>query len=346
MSTACFPKDQPLVWVLDDEFENLAFEKSLLEDAGIKFAHSTSLTFARDYPVYAPLADAVLMQVSFRINTAQALGLTKCKIISVLGVGYDNVPLEAANERGILVCTVPDYCVAEVSDHTMALLLALARRVTRFNNEVRQGSWQPIHNGMFCLAGQILGLVGFGRIARAVAKKAAAFDLRVLSCDPYVEARTMAALNTEKADLATLLKRSDYVSLHVPLESSTKSLIGPQELSLMKRNACLINTSRGSLIDEHALAEALRNGVIAGAALDVMQEEPPEANNYLLKTDKTIITPHVAYYSEQSLLRLRRTAVENVIRALEGEQPVNVINFPALAYIESASERTGSAGAI
>lgn len=322
MNSACFPKDQPLVWVLDDEFENLAFEKSLLEDAGIKLAHSTSLTFAGDYPVYAPLADAVLLQVSFRINAAQALGLEKCKIISVLGVGYDNVPLESANERGILVSTVPDYCVSEVSDHTMALLLALSRRITRFNNEVRQGSWQPIHTGMFCLAGQTLGLVGFGRIARAVAKKAAAFDLRVLTCDPWVEAGEMAALSTEKVDLPTLLRRSDYVSLHIPLESSTKSLIGPEELYLMKRTACLINTSRGSLIDEQALAEALRDGVIAGAALDVMQEEPPEPNNYLLKTEKTIITPHVAYYSEQSLLRLRRTAVENVIRALNGEQPV------------------------
>lgn len=328
-----FAGQKPLVWILDDEFENYDLENKLFQDAGMRTVHSNTHNFARDYPVYAPQADAVILQVSFRISGGQVMRLNRCKVISVLGAGYDNVPLDAATMRGIPVCTVPDYCAGEVSDHTMAMLLALSRRITGFDNEVRQGYWQPVHTGMQCLAGQTLGLVGFGRIARAVARKASAFDLMVLSCDPFVESGEMVLHGVEKVDLDTLLSRSDYVSIHTPLTSSTGHLIGARELSLMKKTACLINTSRGSVIDENALSEALRSGIIAGAALDVMKQEPPDHNNHLLKSGKTIITPHVAYYSEQSLKRLRTTAVANVLQVLEGRQPVNMINFPQLKQL-------------
>jgi D-3-phosphoglycerate dehydrogenase len=330
---ASIGQKQPVVWILDDEFKNHDLENKLLRDAGMQPVHSTTKNFARDYAIYAPLADAVILQVSFRITADQVMGMTRCKIISVLGVGYDNVPLEAAATRGIPVCTVPDYCAGEVSDHTMAMLLALSRRIISFDTEVRQGYWQPTHTGMHSLAGQTLGLIGFGRIARAVARKASAFDLRVLSCDPFVEAGEMALHGVEKVDLVTLLARSDYVSIHTPLSSSTEHLIGARELAVMKRTSCLINTSRGSVIDEKALSEALRSGIIAGAALDVLSQEPPAPDNYLIRSGKTIITPHVAYYSEQSLRGLRTTAAANVMQVLEGRQPANIINFSSLKQV-------------
>jgi len=321
-------KNQFLAWILDDELEDHDFEKELLGKEGVRLVHSTARTFAGDYPVYAPRADAVLLQVSFRISAEEVAGLKRCRVISVLGAGYDNVPLEAAAMRGMWVATVPDYCVDEVSDHTMALLLALSRRIVRFDGEVRRGRWQPVQKGIHSLSGQTLGLVGFGRNARAVARKAQAFGLRVLACDPCVGSGEMAGLGVEKTELAPLLKRSDYVSVHVPLMLQTERLIGAKELAVMKKTAFLINTSRGGVIDEQALAEALRNGAIAGAALDVMDEEPPAPDNFLLKSGNTVITPHAAYYSEESLLRLRKTAAENVLRVLRGEQPQYHVGSP------------------
>ncbi|MFX4262144.1 C-terminal binding protein [Pelotomaculum propionicicum] len=336
--TANVVQNHPLVWILDDEFGNHDLENKLLRDAGMKPVYSTTKTFVTDYPVYAQLADAVILQVSFRISDDHVMGLARCRVISVLGAGYDNVPLEAASMRRIPVCTIPDYCAGEVSDHTLALLLALSRRITAFDTEVRQGYWQPLHSGVQCLAGQALGLVGFGRIAQVVARKASVFDLRVLSYDPFVESSEMALHGVRKADLDTLLSSSDYVSIHIPLSSSTEHLIGARELACMKRTAFLINTSRGSVIDENALSEALRSGVIAGAALDVMKHEPPAPDNYLVKSGKTIITPHAAYYSEQSLKRLRTTAVANVLQVLEGRPPLNTVNFPAITFTEKANE--------
>ena len=271
-------------------------------------------------------ADGVL--VTYAKITGEVIGaLRRCRVIGRMGIGTDNIDIEAATRAGIVVTYVPDYCIDEVADHAMAMLLALARKVVHGDRLVQGGRWEmPAVVPLRRLRGRTLGLVGFGKIARNLATRAPAFGLRVLAFDPYGSDQAFAASGVERVTLEQLLERADFVSIHAPLTADTHHLINADAFARMKSDAVLINTARGPLVDVEALAAALDAGEIAGAALDVMPQEPPPPDSPLLGRDNVIITPHTAFYSEESLLELQTKAAEDVARVLAGEAPRYPVN--------------------
>ncbi|MBI4013064.1 MAG: C-terminal binding protein [Candidatus Rokubacteria bacterium] len=313
------------VLVTDYAWPSLATEARVLAEVGAGLIVAETGEEA-ELVRLAPAADAILTTWK-RVGPAVLDAAPRCRIVSRYGVGVDNIAVDHATSLGIVVTNVPDYCAEEVSDHAMALLLACARRVVTFATATRRGVWdvragRPIPR----LRGQTLGLVGFGRNARALAPKAAGFGLRILAYDPWVPADAVAPFGTLAADLETLLRESDYVSLHVPLTPETRSLIDARTLRLMKPTAYLVNTARGPIVDEAALHRALTEGWIAGAGLDVLATEPAAAGHPLLALENVIVTPHAAFYSEASIEELTRKAAERVVAVLRGELPPCIMN--------------------
>jgi D-3-phosphoglycerate dehydrogenase len=315
--------------VADSVFPNLDPAREVLSRVGGQLQLASAPTpeaimgIARD-------ADAILVTYA-KITGDMIRQLTKCRIISRFGIGVDNVDIPEATKKGIVVTKVPDYCIDEVSDHTMALLLAVVRKIPFINTQVHGGTWKmpavvPIHR----LRGTVLGLVGFGRIPQLVAPKAQAFGMKVIAYDPYVPAAVFASAGAESVDFPTLLKTSDYVSIHSPLVPETKNLFNSDAFRQMKPTAYLVNTARGPIVDEAALAEALDAKRIAGAALDVMVQEPPPGNSPLFGRDNVIVTPHTSFYSEESLVELQTKAAQEVVAVLMGQAPRNPVNPEAL----------------
>ena len=252
--------------------------------------------------------------------------MPKCKIIARYGIGVDTIDLEAATAAGIIVTNNPTYCIEEVAEHTMALLLSAARKITFYDRQVRAGTWAvPPGKPMFRLAGSTLGLVGFGNISRAVAVRAAAFGMKVLYADPFVKQGQFDVPGT-KVELNDLLKQSDYVSLHAPLMPQTKKMMNDETFGLMKPKAVLINCGRGPLIDTDALVRALDAKKIAGCAVDTTDPEPLPNPHPLRGRENVIINPHAAWYSEQAMVGLQEGAPNEVRRVLSGEWPINVVN--------------------
>jgi D-3-phosphoglycerate dehydrogenase len=275
-------------------------------------------------------ADAVLN--CYAKMTARVIEkLNRCKIIARYGIGVDSVDLLAATRAGILVTNVPDYCVDEVSDHALALMLALARQIVTADRAVKAGVWDVVpHAGIRRLRGQTLGLLGFGKIAKALASKVQPLGMKVLVYDPYVDPVAVAHHGAEAGSLDKLLAEADAISIHVPLSPETRNLIGQSELARMKPTAFVINTSRGGIVDEQALAVALGEGKLGGAALDVLSGEPPPPDHSLRQAPNVILTPHLAFYSRESVIELQTKAAEEVARALIGEPPRSPVNPEAL----------------
>ena len=275
-------------------------------------------------------ADAVLN--CYAKMTARVIEkLDRCKIIARYGIGVDNVDLAAASKARILVTNVPDYCIDEVSDHALALLLALARRITVADGAVKAGTWDVVaHAGIRRLRGQTVGLIGFGKIAIALASKVQPLGMKVLVYDPYIEPALIARLGVQAVSMDKLLAEADAISIHVPLSSETRNLIGSGELARMKSTAFLINTSRGGIVDEQALATALKEARLGGAALDVLTVEPPPPDHPLRQAPNVILTPHLAFYSRESVIELQTKAAEEVARALKGEPPRSPVNREVL----------------
>jgi D-3-phosphoglycerate dehydrogenase / 2-oxoglutarate reductase len=258
-------------------------------------------------------------------------GLTGCRIIARYGIGLDTLDMDAANEMGIVVTNVPDYCIDEVSDHALALALSLARGVALLDRRVRAGSWTPTDaRPLHRLRGRTFGLVGFGRIARALAVKAAALGYEVVATDPYVPDDAVREAGAEPLPFDALLARADVVSLHVPLTDESHHLIDAGALATMKAGAILVNTSRGPLVDTDALRASLEAGHLGGAALDVLEHEPPSAEDPLLQRDDVVLTPHAGFYSEESPRELQRKAVEQVVEALAGRRPRYAVHADAI----------------
>lgn len=271
-------------------------------------------------------ADALIVQW-VKITRPVLQRLTKCRVISRYGIGVDMVDLEAAGERGVIVCNVPDYCIEEVSTHTLAFLLALNRHTVPQNAFVHSGKWGlPPGGAPARLAGQFIGVVGLGNIGREVARKAKALGLNVLGYDPYLSADRAAAMGVELTGLEDLLRRSDYVTLHCPLTKETHHLIGQAQLALMKPSAYLLNISRGPVVDQPALVQALSAGVIRGAALDVLEGEPPAPDDALLKLDNVLLSPHLASWTTEAIIQLRRDTAHNVVDVLQGRLPRSIVN--------------------
>jgi D-3-phosphoglycerate dehydrogenase / 2-oxoglutarate reductase len=310
-----------MIAVTDSPFPSLDPAKAALKrvDPELRMAKSAS---ADDILAVARDADAVLVTYA-KLPGDLLRELKRCKVIGRFGLGVDNIDIPAAASLGITVTYVPDYCMQEVSDHAMALLLSLVRKVPLSNKLVQSGRWEvppvvPIHR----LSGRVLGLVGFGNIPRTLAPKAKAFGLRVVTHDPYVAADVLAKAGVEAVGFDELLALSDFVSVHAPLLPATRGLFNAEVFRKMKKGALLINTARGPLVDETALVAALDSGYLGGAALDVVTTEPLAKDSKLIGRDNVILTPHTAFYSVEALDELQTKCATDVARVLSGEPPV------------------------
>jgi D-3-phosphoglycerate dehydrogenase len=252
-------------------------------------------------------------------------GSAGCRVISRCGIGYDNIDVEAATRHGVQVTYVPDYCLDEVADHTIALLLAFARGIVPSALSMRDGHWSAPRELMHRLQNRQLALVGVGRIGRRVAARAQAIGLSVVAYDPFIREWDIDGVDRAPT-LAAALEAADFVSLHAPLTSENRHLIGSEAIALMKRRPVLINTARGGLTDLDATTAALDRGDLQGVALDVFENEPLRAGHPLRTHPRAIVTPHTAYYSIESEVELKRRAAEEVTRALRGEPPRCPVN--------------------
>lgn len=277
----------------------------------------------------AALNAHVVMLQSVRPVLTRAVieGLQRCRCLVRLGIGYDTVDVEAATRRGIPVCNVPTYCIDDVADHALALLLDGVRHVAKQDRWIRSGRWdrtgaRPARR----IRGSTLGLIGFGRIARALAERASGFGLVLLTFDPYIHAEIVAPWGTRKVDLETLLQRSDFISVHCPLNDETHHLLGKHAFALMKEGVFVVNTSRGPIVDEDALADALRTGKVWGAGLDVFEQEPLPLDSPLRAFENVTFTPHVGANSEESVTDLYRAGSQIAIDVRHGRWPASVVN--------------------
>lgn len=253
--------------------------------------------------------------------------ISRCRIIAVAAVGVDNVDVFAASEAGIWVTNVPDYCTDEVADHAMALLLSCTRQIPSFSDRAKTGKWDAGWLRPVSLNGLTVGIVGFGRIGRAVARRLVPFGCRIVAYDPYVNSEDVPE-SVVFVDFETLLRESDIITIHVPLCPETANLFSKRAFDLVKKGAYLINTSRGRVVNEDDLYQALVEGRIAGAALDVLQHEPPADSNPLISLPNVLITPHVAYFSERAMREVRIRTAEEIALVLSGRRPRNPVNDP------------------
>ena len=310
------------VLLTDRAWPDFSIEREILEAIGAEVVEAP----ATDEATLAKLAtkvDAIgtnWAQVTSRVIEASP----NCRIVARFGIGLDNIAVDYATQHGIPVTNVPDYCVIEVAEHTLALLLAAARNIGYFQLRTKAGEYSlTTAPPMRRVSGQVLGLVGLGRIGAAVAERAAAFGMQVLA---HTQSGLSRDPGVQMVSLEELLRTSDYVSLHAPLTATTRGMIGPSQFELMKPTAWIINTSRGPLIDTAALWNALQKKQIAGAALDVFSPEPPDLSEPLYCDERVIVTPHAAFVSQESLADLRRRAATQIAAALTGERPENVVN--------------------
>jgi D-3-phosphoglycerate dehydrogenase len=313
------------VYVVETSYDDYSIEKRIVEEAGgaLEFARCTS-----EEEIIEQCADAyglLLRQAPVGEKTFHAL--TDLRVVSRYGVGYDNVDVAAATHAGVVVTIVPDYCVAEVADHTIALFMAAARHISARDRLIRQGAWDftrhfPTHR----TDNRIYGLVGYGKTAREVRKRLSGFPLRFAACDPAVPDDVFLEDGTLRLDFNRLVIVSHYISVHVPLNSANRHLFDLATFQRMRKSAFLINTSRGPIVDSAALVSALRRGWIAGAALDVFEEEPPGWSSPLRNLDTVTLSDHAAWYSEESQRELQyRTAME-AVRVIRGECPEHPVN--------------------
>ena len=313
---------EPFVLICGLDHANLAEETQVFHAAGLRFGPAMCRA-EEDFLGKRQEADGLLLQYGV-VSRRVIEGLPRLRFLVRYGVGVDGIDLEAATERGIPVVNVPDYGTDEVANHAVAMLLALARKIARLDRQTRAGRWNvfeavPIRR----FAGQTVGIVGCGRIGSRVARKLAGFDVRLLASDPYL---TAFPPGVEPASLDRLLAESDHVTLHCPLTEETRHLIDARALAQIRATAVLINTARGGLVDTAALVDALREDRLAGAGLDVTEQEPLDPGSPLLRMDQVIVTPHAAWYSEEGRSDLKRRVAEEAVRLVRGERPRHCVN--------------------
>lgn len=314
------------VLVTDSVFRDLDIERSILEPLGAELALAPAAdeeTLAREAATASAIMTVYARVTAPVVDSAARAG---CRIIARYGVGYDNVDVEAATRHGIQVTYVPDYCLDEVADHAMAMLLALARGVPEGSRSVREGGWQVPQAGIHRLAGRRLALLGMGRVGQRVARRARAFGLSVVAYDPP-------AVNWEEgveraASVEEAVAEADFVSLHAPLTADTRHLISAATLALMRRAPVLVNTARGGLVDLEAATRALEEGRLGGLALDVTEVEPLPDDHPLRRDPRALVTPHMAFFSIEAQEELKRRVADEVARALRGEPPRSPVNHP------------------
>ena len=311
------------ILITDYQWPSLDVERSILEPLPAELLVAETGKEA-ELLALAPQADAI-MACWEQVTPAVVDAAPNCRIITRYGVGLDNIPVAHATARGIPVTYSPTYCLEEVAEHTVGLLLAMTRRLTRFDAAIRAGQYKGVpFQGMRRLAGQTLGLLGHGNIARAVAAKARALGMGIIAHDPALQ--SLPPEEGRLVDLQTLLAESDAISIHVPLTEHTAGLVNAETLAAMKPGAMLVNTSRGGVVVLDPLHDALQSGQLAAAALDVFPQEPPDLAHPLFAHPHFIATPHAAFYSEESVRNLQTLAAEQVRDCLLGKTPGNIVN--------------------
>lgn len=313
------------VAVVGHRFESLAIEREVFGDsADVVDGEALDAVECADL---LKRANAVLLGSRGHIGGDVIRRMPHCRVIARYGIGVDNVDAGAATERGVLVTNVPDYCVDEVATHTVALILAASRRLPANLQAVKRGDWSfAAMKGAAALSSQTVGLVGFGRIGRAVADKLRSLVEEIVVFDEMVDDEVIVGAGATAVLFDGLVRRVDYLSLHCPLTDETRGLVDAAVLEAMKPDAWLINTARGEIVNEKALIDALKRGVIGGAALDVLSNEPPEMDHPLLHLENAIVTPHVAHYSERAMSELQRRTAEAARTVLEGAVPESPVN--------------------
>ena len=282
-------------------------------------------------------ADGIVTSWGMKFTEDVISRMTNCKIIGVGSVGVDMVEVDAATRAGIVVTNVPDIFIEEVADHTLMLLLGCYRRVKMMDKMVKDGDWRKgrrVFNDIPRIWGQTLGLVSFGNVAKAVARRAQPFGLNVIAYDPYVTELKITAEGVEPVSYKELLERSDYISMHPGLNDESHHMLSTKEFAMVKNSACVINCGRGPVIDEAALIQALQDGQIAAAGLDVLEKEPPDPENPLLQMDNVIITPHSASATSRMRVETRRRAAREVALVMRGKWPMSAVNPAVLPKVD------------
>jgi len=326
-----------VVQVIDQPGSAMPDYGEMLRQAGID-AQFTKVNCTTEDEIIAAAgdADALIGVATYQPFSRKVIeALPKCRFIMSMGIGFDKLDVQAASDHGVLAANVPDYCFEEMSDHAMALILACTRKIIKLDKTVKDGGWKAeadpdiqrnIWPTMARLKGQTLGLVGLGRIARALLPKAKGFGMRIIAYDPYLASGVFESLGVEPAGLDELLAQSDIISLHSPLTPETRHLLGAEQFQKMKPSAFLVNTARGGLIDQSALYQALVDGKLAGAALDVTDPEPMKTDDPLLSLENVIVTAHSAHASIPAFIELLTRPGQEVARVLNGEWPVGLLN--------------------
>jgi D-3-phosphoglycerate dehydrogenase / 2-oxoglutarate reductase len=314
------------VVMTDDRHKTYEEEKAVLESIGAEVIIA-DLNTPKEVMEACKDADGIMCNLA-PMPAEVIESLEKCKVISRYGVGYDNVDVAACTKKGIYLANVPDYCAEEVSDQALALLMACTRKVARRDAKVRAGQWNigkadPIYR----IAGKTMTFLGFGMIARTLFRKIQGFNFsRVLVYDPFLDAETIKSLGAEKVEWEEAFREADFISCHMPLNDKTRGIVNAEAFSMMKPTAIFVNTSRGPVVDEKALIEALQKGKINSAGLDVHTKEPMDLDNPLLKIENCVLTDHVGWYSEEAMSELKRKTAENVRDVLMGGKPKYMIN--------------------
>lgn len=323
------------VVVTDHVFESMDIEREIIEQCNAELIITQCKSVDELVP-FTEDADVILNTYLGFLDEKFFSTLKKCRAIVRHGIGLDTIDIKSATRHGIMVVNIPDYCIDEVSDHAVACMLALIRKLMISDRHVRLGEWnlgyvKPIHR----ISSLTVGIVGMGRIGRLSAKKSAVFGPRLIFTDPYVKDDVaFDGINVKKVDLEELVSESDVILIHAPATPETHYMFNKELFRLMKRKPIIINCARGNLIDNNALISALEDGQISGAALDVIDDVPPiDKNSPLMNFENLILTPHSAWYSEEALISLQRMAAEEVVRILKGEKPKSLVNPDVLKVL-------------
>jgi len=319
------------VVLLEDRYASHEHERKVLEKIGAQVIEGNKVRTAEDIVALCKDADGITLNLG-GLTAGVISKLEKCKVIARYGVGYDNVDTVAATKKGIMVANVPDYCLEDVSDQAFALFMACVRKTSIRDRQLRAGQWNiGRKDPMYRIAGKIFGLAGYGNIPKTLHRKLKGFNLaRVLVFDPFVPEDVIKAAGAEKADFDRLLKESDFISCHVPLNDKTKHLFNKEAFSKMKKTAIFMNTSRGGLVDTTALYDALKNKVINSAGIDVHEQEPVAKDYALFSLDNVVLSDHTGWYSEEAQVELQTKAAQAVADALTGKIPRSVVNKEVL----------------
>lgn len=320
---------KPLFWIIDEEWPDYQYETDFLEKKypGCTIRHS-GYDYQKDLTEWGYLADAILAQVYTSIPQSTIDRLENCKGIAIYGGGFDRVDILAAGKKKIMVTNVKGYCAEDLADYIMAAIYHENKQLDRYYGNIHNGLWgaQVVPYPPHRISESALLIIGFGRIGKTVAEKAKKQGMQVLAFDSNVTQAAMRERGVQKVDWETGLKSADYISVNVNLCETTRGLISKKDFALMKPNACLINTSRGAVIVEDDLIEAIKGEQIAGAVLDVITHEPPEKDEKIFNCKNIVVTPHISYISQESYQTLKERTVNNAVEMLSGVRPGDLVN--------------------